>query len=252
MLPVLSLCLYLWPSAANDVATRPAVLSVEADTTILTLCRHWSTLYERMQYGSVDRRAAGRVLRYISNYLRKNVTIPQDSNFYFPVENYGLPDVGGKNGDGFVRRSYNFLHGNSHRGHPAHDIFIHDDDQDGLDDRTRKPVHVIAMTDGIVVGVKTDWTSQDTLRGGNYIMMFNPALNRYYYYAHNQKVLVNVGDIVTAGTRISIVGRTGKNAAPARSQTHLHLMVLQLTDERGEPYNYYDELVRAVKVTSPS
>jgi len=90
------------------------------------------------------------------------------------------------------------------------------------------------------------------LRGGNYLMIFNPNLNRYYYYAHNQNLLVNVGDIVKARTRIAIVGRTGKNASPARSQTHLHLMVLQLTDDRGEPYNYYDELVKSVKVTSPS
>jgi len=249
---MLSMVILLWPPAHRVNVDSSAEHPTLRDSTVRMLCEHWNVLYERMQYGSVDRPAAGRVLRYISGYLRKNINVPQDSNFYFPVENYGLPDVGGKKGDGFVRRRYNFLHGNSHRGHPAHDIFVHDDDQDGMDDRTKKPVYVIAMTDGIVVGAKTDWVAQDTLRGGNYLMIFNPNLNRYYYYAHNQNLLVNVGDIVKAGTRIAIVGRTGKNASPARSQTHLHLMVLQLTDDRGEPYNYYDELVKSVKVTSPS
>ncbi len=251
MTPILSMCLWV-----GQLQTQPipesSVARVDADSTVLMFCHHWSALYERMQYGSVHRPSAGRVLRYISRYLREHVEVPRDTNDYFPVENYGLPDVGGKNGDGFVRRRYNFLHGNSHRGHPAHDIFIHDDNQDGLDDRNGRPVHVIAMTDGIVVAVKNDWTPLDTLRGGNYVMLFNPHRNRYYYYAHNREVVVKVGDIVKAGTRIAIVGRSGKNAAPGRSQTHLHLMVLQLTDERGEPYNYYDELVKSVKLTSPS
>lgn len=232
-----------------DVLASTAEPVVPNDVIVQEYCRHWDALYERMQYGTVDRPSAGRVLRWISRQLKTRVEAPPDSNFYFPLENHGLSDVGGKNGNGFVRRRYNFLHGNSHRGHPAHDIFIHDDDQDGLDDRMRRPVHVLAMASGIVVGVKEDWAAPDTLRGGNYVMIYNPSLNRYYYYAHNQSILVKVGDIVQGGQPIATVGRTGRTAFPKRSPTHLHLMVLQLTDDRGEPFDYYPELVRSVKVS---
>ncbi|KAB2879497.1 M23 family metallopeptidase [bacterium] len=211
------------------------------------LCNQWNALYEKIQYGSVDRKENGKVLRHIVKELRELLSVPQDSIFYFPIEGYNVASVGG-NGSGFIERKYNFLHGNAHRGHPAHDIFIHDADQNGLDDNTGKPAYVLAMTDGIVLGAKADWTEQDTLRGGNYLMLYNPNLDRYYYYAHNNQILVQVGDIVQAGTRIATVGRTGRNASPKRSSTHLHLMVLQITDEKGKPYNYYQELVTAKRM----
>ena len=213
------------------------------------LCSQWNALYEKIQYGAVDRRENGKVLRAIVKVLREVISVPQDSSFYFPIEGYDAASVGG-NGSGFIERKYNFLHGNAHRGHPAHDIFIHDSDQNGLDDNTGKPAYVLAMTDGIILGAKTDWTENDTLRGGNYLMLYNPNLDRYYYYAHNDQILVKIGDIVAAGTRIATVGRTGRNAFPKRSPTHLHLMVLKVTDERGKPYNYYQELVSA-KRTPP-
>ncbi|NUM80089.1 M23 family metallopeptidase [bacterium] len=216
------------------------------------LCEQWNALYEKMQYGSVDRKTSGPLLRSLAKEIRDKIAVPQDSVFYFPIENHGLPDVGGTNGSGFISRQYNFLHGNRHRGHPAHDIFIHDADQDNLDDNTKQPAYVVAMTDGIVIGMKTNWTSGDTLRGGNYLMVYNPNLQRYYYYAHNHTILVKLGDVVRAGTRIATVGRTGRNASEKRSPTHLHLMVLQITDEKGKPYNYYDELVKSKKVNSPS
>ncbi|MBL7959478.1 M23 family metallopeptidase [bacterium] len=211
------------------------------------LCSQWNALYEKIQYGSVDRKENGKVLRHIVKEIRELVTVPKDSVFYFPIEGYNVASVGG-NGSGFIERKYNFLHGNAHRGHPAHDIFIHDTDQNGLDDNTGKPAYVLAMTDGIVLGAKTNWTENDTLRGGNYLMLYNPNLDRYYYYAHNNQILVQVGDIVRAGTRIATVGRTGRNASPKRSPTHLHLMVLQITDEKGKPYNYYQELVTAKRM----
>ena len=222
------------------------ILFLFQDPYPLELCHQWNSLYEKMQYGSVDRKENGKVLRQIVKELREWVTVPQDSAFYFPIEGYDIASVGG-NGSGYIERSYNFLHGNAFRGHPAHDIFIHDSDENGLDDNTGEPAYVIAMTDGIVLGAKTNWTDQDTLRGGNYLMLYNPHLDRYYYYAHNGKILVNVGDIVHAGARIATVGRTGRNAFPKRSPTHLHLMVLQVTDEKGKPYNYYKELIAARK-----
>jgi len=117
------------------------------------LCNQWNSLYEKMQYGSVDRKEKGKVLRQIVKQLRELITVQQDSSFYFPIEGYDVASVGG-NGSGFIERTYNFLHGNAHRGHPAHDIFIHDTNQDGMDDNTGKAAYIIAMTDGIVLGAK--------------------------------------------------------------------------------------------------
>jgi murein DD-endopeptidase MepM/ murein hydrolase activator NlpD len=229
------------------VSTALLLFSLQFPNAATLLCQQWNSLYERIQYGSVDRRQAGKVLRAMTKLLRNQITIPQDSVFYFPLEDYG-PDAIGGQGSGYVDAQYDFLHGNAHRGHPANDLFIHDDNEDGLDDRTHQPVYVVAMTEGIVVAFKDNWVREDTLRGGNYLVLYNPRLHRLYYYAHNGKILVRIGDRVRAGSRIATVGRTGKNAFPQRSPTHLHLMVLQITEERNKPYNFYSELVTAKRV----
>jgi murein DD-endopeptidase MepM/ murein hydrolase activator NlpD len=215
----------------------------------VTICRQWNLLYEKIQYGAVDRREAGKILRQMTKLLREQISIPQDSVSCFPLENYG-PDAVGGQGSGFVENHYSFLSGNAHRGHPAHDIFIRDQNEDGLDDETHQPVYVLAMTGGIIVALKNNWTERDTLRGGNYLMIYNPNLQRFYYYAHNDKILVAVGDVVQAGSRIATVGRTGKNASAKRSPSHLHLMILQTDDEKNKPYNFYPELLSARKIVS--
>ncbi len=235
------------------IATSCYVLPAESDSvdSVMILCRQWSDLYHEMQRGTMERHEAGQMLRAMVRSIKAQAHVAEAEHDYFPIEGYGIEDVGGTNGDGFVPNRYNFLQGNNHRGHPAHDIFIWDDNQDGLDDGTRKPVYVLAMTEGIVLATREDWTAGDTLRGGNYVMIYNPNRDRYYYYAHNNTVLVHVGDTVKAGQRISTVGRTGLNAARKGSQTHLHLMVLQITDEKGKPVNYYNELKRAIRVRPP-
>ncbi len=225
------------------------LLLMQYDLNLYDLCGLWNQVYRKIQYGTVDRKMAGKALQKIINEIHDRVSLPADSVFYFPVEGYGLPDVGG-GGKGFIPRKYNFLHGNVHRGHPAHDIFIKDRDMDCLDDATKKPVRILAMAGGIVVGMKTDWAVGDSLRSGNFVMIYNPPLRRYYYYAHNDSVFINIGDFVTAGTPIATVGRTGRSANMTRSPTHLHLMVLKVTPEKSEPYNYYDELKKSVFTTT--
>ena len=69
--------------------------------------------------------------------------------------------------------------------------------------------------------------------------------NGIYYYAHNRTLAVKPGYIVTSGQVIATVGRSGKNAAEARSPTHLHIMFLAIGDD-GYPHsrNVYDDLIR--------
>jgi hypothetical protein len=63
---------------------------------------------------------------------------------------------------------------NQHKGHPGLDIFIHDKNQDSLDDETGKPVEVIAAVSGIVASVNLNWEPSSPIRGGNYIWIYDP------------------------------------------------------------------------------
>ena len=49
-----------------------------------------------------------------------------------------------------------------------------------------------------------------------------------FYYAHQRTLLVEPGDIVSAGQTIATVGRSGRNAAQPRSPTRLHVMLLPI------------------------
>jgi hypothetical protein len=160
------------------------------------------------------------------------------------LEGYGPRDIGGKGGSGYQVKGYDFFDGNRHKGHPGHDIFIRDRDQDSLDDVTGKPVHAISSSSGIVVSTHSGWEPYSPIRGGNYIWIFEPIKGRYYYYAHLAEVFVKVGQIVGRGERIGTVGRTGKNANPKRSPTHLHCSVHQSVEGDPHPVNPYGDLVR--------
>ena len=80
-----------------------------------------------------------------------------DGRLFFPVKGYGLKHVGGRNGSGYRPSRYEFVGPNRRIGHPAQDIFVYDGNQDGLDDRTGKPVEVLAVADGIVLSTFSDW-----------------------------------------------------------------------------------------------
>jgi murein DD-endopeptidase MepM/ murein hydrolase activator NlpD len=151
----------------------------------------------------------------------------------FPLKGYALDAVGGKNGEGYRPAGYKFLSGNRHKGHPAQDIFVNDRNQDALDDRSGRAVEVAALADGIVVSTFFEWTADGAcrhIRGGNYIWVYHPALKAFSYYAHLQEIRVLPGDRVAGGRAIATLGRTGTNARPPRSPTHLHLMLLNADD----------------------
>ena len=50
------------------------------------------------------------------------------------------------------------------------------------------------------------------------------------------------GTCIKAGTPIGTVGRTGKNAFPARSPTHLHLMLVPVKGSALLPFDYKDKM----------
>ncbi|TAE81760.1 MAG: M23 family metallopeptidase [Bacteroidetes bacterium] len=153
----------------------------------------------------------------------------------FPIKGYNCSAIGGKNGSGFIPKGYSFFDGNKHKGHPAHDIFIRDSNQDCLDDKTHLPVPVVSVSNGIVISAENTWADTSLLRGGNYIWIYSPQHHSLFYYAHQSTVTVAVGDVVKAGQTIGYVGRSGLNANKKRSPTHLHFMQLKISPQY-QPY----------------
>jgi len=183
-------------------------------------------------------------LQTVYNRLQPNTA--QQEKWIFPVEGYSSSNIGGTRGEGYVPNVYNYFDGNKHGGHAAQDVFIYDKNQDNKDDRTGKFVNVLSVGNGIVVALEKEWDNESNLRGGKYIYVYAPAENALYYYAHNNDVFVNVGQIVNAGDIIATVGRTGVNAFKQRSPTHLHFMKLVFDKEfYPKPANTYQALLRA-------
>lgn len=184
--------------------------------------------------------------------LRKELRPTTDSSlaapevFVFPLRGY-IPhaSIGGR-GRGYKPDGFNLFDNTVRKSHPAHDLFIKDRNQDGIEDVYCQPVDVLSATEGWVVGLKTDWQPDSSAsRGGNYIWVYDPALDGLFYYAHNSSVVVTLGQRVQAGEKIAEVGRTGFNAHRERSPTHLHFMFVRL-DREGlpQPENPYTWLVR--------
>jgi peptidoglycan LD-endopeptidase LytH len=172
----------------------------------------------------------------------------QQTSWQFPVQGYGIKDmgVGGFRPD--IRygaspiNGYDFYDGNRHGGHPAYDIFIRDRDQDGMDDRTHKPVLIIAPVDLLILSAEKDWAPGSEIRGGRYVWAFDPLQDQIFYFAHLNEIHTSTGAFCRAGSPIGTVGRTGINALPSRSPTHLHFMVLEIRGSDLTPIDYRSHL----------
>ena len=181
-----------------------------------------------------------------SEFNRDSCQAIDSSYFVYPISDY-LPreSIGGR-GKGYREKGFDLFDMKVRGSHPAHDLFIHDRDQDNLDDRTWRPVDVLAFTSGVVIATETNWKYDSELRGGNWIWIYDPCLDALIYYAHNNIVGVQPGQWVNAGDKIAEMGRSGFNAFQKRSPTHLHMMFLQLNSEAlPEPVNTYDWLMKS-------
>jgi peptidoglycan LD-endopeptidase LytH len=245
-----SMALFLICLNKVNNTSKPAIGSAPG-MSLNDVCTDYNELNTQIRDGLISKKEAAKriqdLMPLIKNYYYAHGghDLPKAA-WKFPLQNYGPKAVGGKNGDGFIESGYNFFDGNKHGGHPAHDIFINDRNQDCLDDKTQQPVNVLSMTDGIVIALATQWATLGNLRGGKYIYIYQPSTNSLFYYAHNSEILVHLCDIVKPGQVIAKVGRTGLNAYKKRSPTHLHFMQLTL-DSQGtpRPFNPYKDLLTA-------
>lgn len=216
-------------------------------------CIAFDDLYARIRDQRIDRATALPQVRDLLLQIRDfyyahgGVDTPAETE-RFPLAGYGAESIGGTNGSGYQPNGYDWFLGRDSKGHPGHDLFIHDRDRDSRDDRTGKPVDVLSIAAGIVVACSPDWDPSSGLRGGRYVYVYSPAQRGIFYYAHNASILVKPGDIVAVGQPIAHVGRTGRNAAMPRSPTHLHVMFLAVGDDGyPRPRDIYPDLLRLAR-----
>ncbi|MDX5346012.1 MAG: M23 family metallopeptidase [Hymenobacteraceae bacterium] len=234
----------------SDTVTEASIAveeNVKPDS-LLFYCQQFDSLNTNIRDNKIDKinaeQQVAELLFKIKHNFR-NSTDKLSSEVYFPLSGYTAKAIGGENGNGYKPNGYSFFDGNKHKGHPAHDIFIYDKDQNTLDDVTGNEVSVLSVHAGVVVALSKEWQPDSNLRGGNYIWVYDPVKNLLIYYAHNKSVLVSVGEIVKAGEAIATVGRTGLNAYKKRSPTHLHIMALHVTpDFKLTPTDLYPFLVK--------
>lgn len=186
-----------------------------------------------------------------SEYYSQGGTDYPRKDWVFPVAGYDIRSIDKGTNHGFTPGGYDFFSGNRHGGHPAYDIFIRDRNQDSRDDRSGSAVSVVSMTGGIVVALEKEWHRGSGLRGGKYIWVYDPGHDLLVYYAHNDDLSVDLGDIVKPGDQLGTVGRSGLNAAKKRSPTHLHFSVLRLTKGQPVPIPVYTDLQQARTAPTP-
>lgn len=218
------------------------------------LAGRWKPFITKVREGKIDRNSAIDTMNLFTNtlwdYMEANIKLKKirkysDKEWVFPVKGYNANAIGGVNGSGYVVSDFDFYDLNS-GGHPAHDIFINDNNQDCIDDITGDYAEILSMSGGIVIETRTNWdVSMSDIKGGNIVYVYDNYSNGFFYYAHLKDVYVNVGDFVKPGTPLGTMGRTGKNAHPSRSPTHLHIMYLRSFDGEILPENIYRDLLQA-------
>lgn len=211
-------------------------------------CVKFNAFYDQVLKGGIKRPQAQKQFDELLQQFNGLLKAPHaaQAQWVFPLQGYSYRATGGSNGNGYFDKGYRFLDGNRHGGHPAHDIFINDKNQDNLDDKTHLPVNVLAVNDGFVIACTNKWDTLSNLRGGRFIWLYHPSSGIFTYYAHNVSVFVKPGDEVRQGQKIAEVGRTGLNAFKKRSPTHLHFSSFNLANNIPVPFNAFPQLKNAV------
>lgn len=224
------------------------IVSVSAcSQSLAELCHQFDTLYTHIRDQDMDTAITKNNFRILIQSIKKqSLSFKNTAGIWiFPLQGYNSKFIGGKNGEGYIPQGYDFFIGNNHKAHPAHDIFIHDFNQDCIDDNKKKYINVLSVTEGIVVAYCDQWDTTSTLRGGKYIWIYSPSEDALFYYAHLNSVFVDIGDIIQKGQVIATVGRTGLNAWKKRSPTHLHFSMFSVQSNMPIPKNPYQKLCSA-------
>lgn len=214
-----------------------------------TLFLRWQKTDEMIRDVKIDKDEA---IDSIRNFVKAGVVFCKSAGIPFTNrEDWVFPEAGWTkveyrtNGKDYKDSTFDYFQGAEFHGHPAHDIFILDNDSDGIEDVTGKPVDAVAMVSGVIISTYTSWQPDNIMRSGNYVKLFDPGSQSIFYYSHLDSVFVHAGQIVNAGEKLANVGRTGRKAF--RGMTHLHIAYYKIEDGYPRPVDIIEDLYSAEK-----
>jgi hypothetical protein len=219
------------------------VMFLQARRAEPTIFESWDMFEKDLRDKVIDKATAGFRFEIIRERLRdtfRGVYFRGFDSWVFPVEGRRLRESSSPGG--FQPQGFSFLNVKSQALHPALDIFVIDRNRDCRNDESGDPFRVFAPVDLVVLSICTEWDERSKLRGGKYIWAYHPPEDLLLYFAHFDRITVRPGQIVRAGEELGYMGRTGRNAWPPRSDTHLHFMILDISKDPVRPQNPWDRL----------
>lgn len=207
----------------------------------------WSRLEKSVRDGTLLKPVAQSGLKKLfpglGQYAHQKIPRTNTKNWAFPsAGGKKRYNIGGKDGSGFHPAwpgpVYDFYEGNKHGGHPAHDIFINDRNNDCLDDQTNRPVNALSLLEAVVISLNEEWQPENP-RGGKYLWLYQPQEELFFYYAHLDKIFVRPGEVVKKGQPLGTIGKTGFPKGREHRPCHIHLMVLKYDRGRMTPFDFY-------------
>ena len=209
-----------------------------------TTFERWHNTDVLIRDNKIDKDDAIDSIKKFVELAKKELALPgfiptEKVNWVYPITGWTWNSYR-TNGKDYKAERFDYFQGGEYHGHPAHDIFILDNDSNGVEDSTLQKVTAVAMVNGVVISLYNDWKIGGLLRSGNYVKIFDPETEAIFYYSHLDTVFVNVGDFVNAGESIAYVGRTGRKAI--HGKTHLHIAYYKIKNGYPKPVDIIEEL----------
>lgn len=145
----------------------------------------------------------------------------------FPLKGYSYKTSYDVTQNDFSDSAFNFF-APSAIAHPAIDLNIADKNRDGLEDKTKKPVEVLSISEGTVLAVHNTNASKAAKQRDNYIWVYDIYNRQLWYYGFCANIKVLPGARVSPGTPMAFVGRSGNIGCKKNKATRLHLMLFNL------------------------
>jgi murein DD-endopeptidase MepM/ murein hydrolase activator NlpD len=220
----------LWCCLGACLASRAGAATRFVQEPQLEGCLQW----EGVEQGLLDGKIEGKEARKRFKELWSQVTIddlpPAKEGLWqwdFPVPGYGEDSYSAQI---YSAEKFKYLDGPKFQGHPGVNIYIHDRERKGLDERSGKPAPVVSCTDGVVVSARKFWSDTDPNPLGVYVVILCQDEKRLFYYCNLSKLRVSLGELVDKGQVIGYVGRTGADTVRKNLGTHLRFQVFSFDD----------------------